>query len=224
MFFLAAFGCFLGAIRGLRFPPWRKITFPDIKIDVYGGGFEVTERVINMPGASSDIVTNEMIQLFMVRVVNMEAEQNASLTVRLYAKLAPGSFGYALEMICTPPDWKLSLALDQNQIQMPIGLEPGTAVGGYLPYVMTSYFSFANPFTGDLELEDHVTGKRVRIPANGGKFDKRTMVPSSGGIRFSEARNVTQELPSIPFRGSPEWPPLPFSGIVRFFRQIFPSL
>lgn len=40
--FFIAFGCFLGAIKGLRFPPWKKITFPDIKIDVYGTGSKVT--------------------------------------------------------------------------------------------------------------------------------------------------------------------------------------
>ena len=78
--FFAAFGCFLGAIKGLRFPPWKKITFPDIKFDVYGAGFNVTQHVITIPGASSSLVTNETLQVFMGRIVNMEAEQNASLT------------------------------------------------------------------------------------------------------------------------------------------------
>jgi hypothetical protein len=35
VFFLAAFGCFLGAIMDLRFPPWKKITFPDVRVHIY---------------------------------------------------------------------------------------------------------------------------------------------------------------------------------------------
>jgi hypothetical protein len=212
-FFLAAFVCFFGAIKGLRFPPWKKITFPDIKIDVYGAGFTVAQRVITIPGASSSLVTNETLQLFMVRIVNMEAEQNASLTVRLYAKLVPSSFGNVPEMVCTPPDWSLSPDLDLNPIQMPLVLEPGNAKGGHLPYVMPSYLKFASPPSGHLELDDHVTGKRVLIPAQMGAFDKRTMVPSSYGIPISEERYRTLA-----------WPPMPFEGVVRFFRNIFPPL
>jgi hypothetical protein len=214
-FFLAAFACFFGAIKGLRFPPWKKITFPDIKIHVYGAGFEVVERVITVPGASSNLVTKETLWLFMVRIVNMEAEQNASLTVRLYAKLVPGSFDDVLEMVCTPPDWSLSPDLGLNPIQMPFVLEPGNTVGGHLPYVMPPFLKFASPPSGHLELEDHVTGKRVLIPAQMGAdaFDKRTMVPSSHGIPIPEERYRTLA-----------WPPMPFEGVVRFFRNIFPPL
>ena len=204
---------FLGAIKGLRFPPWKKIAFPDIKIHVYGAGFKVAERVITVPGASMDRVTREALQLFMVRIVNMEAEQNASLTVRFYAKLVPGSFSDAEEMVCPPPDWELSPTLNLKPIPMPYVLEPGNAVGGHLPYVMQSFLEFTSPASGHLELEEHITGKRVLIPAQMGEFDKRTMVPSSHGIAIPKERYRTLA-----------WPPMPFEGIARFFRHIFPPL
>jgi hypothetical protein len=110
LFLIAAFACFLCAISGLRFPPWKRIKFPDIKVHIYGEGIHNTDRVTNIRGASSPLVTPETLKVFMVRIVNMEAEQNASLTIRLYAKIVPGSFGPSLEDICTPPDWALSAA------------------------------------------------------------------------------------------------------------------
>jgi hypothetical protein len=87
---------------------------------------------------------------------------------------------------------------------MPIVLQPGTAVGGDLPYVLTRYRNFTNPFSGDLELEDHVTGKRVRIPAQMGEFDKKKMVPSSGDITmFKEPIGSQDTEPHPGDQGSP---------------------
>lgn len=72
VFFLAAFGCFLGAISGLRFPPWKKIGFPSIKFDIYGDGILKTDQVITIAGASGDLVIPETLKVFRVRIVNME--------------------------------------------------------------------------------------------------------------------------------------------------------
>jgi hypothetical protein len=184
LFFLAAFACFFCAIKGLRMPPWKKMRFPDIKIHVNGEGFNTVERVITAPGMANKLVTNETLKRYMVRIVNMEGEQNASLTIRLYVKLKPGSFGPVLETLCPPLDWNLSPDSGLNPIQMPVVLQPGVAVGGDLLYVTRIGFEFATPFVAHLELEDHVTGKRVRIPAHMGEFDKKTMVPSSRGIEI----------------------------------------
>lgn len=210
VFFLAAFACFFGAIKGLRFPPWKRIAFPDIKFHVYGGGFKVVERVVTNPGASSSLVIQETLQLFRVRIINVEAEQNASLTIRLYAKLKPGSFDDIPDTICTPPDWFLSPDLGLNPIEMPVVLEPGKAKGGHLVYVIAPYFEYASS-PGRLEIEDHVTGKRVRIPAQMGMYDKETMIPSSGSIEIAEQPIVT-----------PKWPPTPFEYIAGLFLDMFP--
>jgi hypothetical protein len=36
--FIAAFTCFFGAIKRWPFPPWVKISFPNISLNVYGTG------------------------------------------------------------------------------------------------------------------------------------------------------------------------------------------
>jgi len=100
--------------------------------------------VITIAGANGDLVIHETLKVFRVRIVKMEAEQDASLTPLLYVKLVPGSFGDALEMICTPPNWALPPTLDLTPIQIPIVLQPGTAVGGDLPCVLTKYLNFAS--------------------------------------------------------------------------------
>ncbi len=151
------------------------------------------ERVITVPGASNKLITTVKPQRYMVRIVNMEAEQNANLTIRLYAKLVPGSFGPVLNTVC-PPYWNISQDAELRPIEDPLVLGPGVARGGDLLYEMASYLQFAEPLEGYLEIEDRVSGKRKRIPAVGGtRFDKKTMVPSSGGIEFAEEPN---ELPS----------------------------
>jgi hypothetical protein len=74
-FFLAAFACFFCAIKGTRMPPWKKIRFPNIKVDIYGEGFANTERVIMEPGASSEFIMMETLKRYMVRIINVEEEQ-----------------------------------------------------------------------------------------------------------------------------------------------------
>lgn len=185
-FFLAAFVCFLGAIRVWSFPPRKKLTFPNVQVHVYGNGVTNTDHTVYVHGASSALITPATLYIFKVRIVNLEAEQNANLTVRIYVKLVPGSFDVIGETIWLPPDWSLSPTLNLTPLQMPIVLQPGTAISGDLVYEMTSHYQYASPFSARLELEDHVSGKRVSIPAQMGKFDKRTMVASSGGAQILE--------------------------------------
>jgi hypothetical protein len=193
LFFLAAFACLLCAIKGVRLPPWKKIEFPDIKVHVHGEGFNTVERVITAPGMAKNLVTNEVLKRYMVRIVNMEEQQNASLTIRLYVKLKPGSFGPALETVCPPLSWNLPPDSGLNPIQMPVVLQPGVAVGGDLLYVMGGGFEFAEPFEAYLELDDHATGKRMRIPAHMGEFDKKTMVRSSGDVKISDEKKEEEK-------------------------------
>ena len=66
MFFLAAFACFSCAIKGFRMPPWKKIEFPDIQVDLYGLGFMSIPRTIAVAGivpeASGVITTTESLR------------------------------------------------------------------------------------------------------------------------------------------------------------------
>jgi hypothetical protein len=176
--FLVAFGCFFGAIARWRFPPWAKPGFPDIGVQIYGTGLIDTEREA---GTGMDVPAR--LRSFHARFVNSEAEQHASLTVLLYVKLIPGSWGRAGEAACPPPDWTLSPSLSLSPIAMPFALPPGEAMAGHLVYEIPGYYldKIADPMDARLELLDHVTGKRVSLGAEIGDFDKSQMTASSGG-------------------------------------------
>jgi hypothetical protein len=92
--FIAAFTCFFGAIKRWPFPPWVKISFPNISLNVYGTGTVRAKR--ELYGGMK--VATELLS-FRSRFVNLESEQNASLTVRLYLKLRPGLAGRVGETI-----------------------------------------------------------------------------------------------------------------------------
>ena len=65
---------------------------------------------------------------------------------------------------------------------MPIDLPPGTAAAGHLVYEIPGYYldKIAEPLNARLELWDHVTDKRMSVPAEIGSHDKARMVESSG--------------------------------------------
>ena len=59
----------------------------------------------------------------------------------------------------------------------------GDAIDGHLVYEIPRYFQdkIADPMNARLELWDHLTGKRMSVPAEIGDFDKSQMTVSSGG-------------------------------------------
>jgi hypothetical protein len=176
--FLVAFGCFFGVIAGWRFPPWARPGFPDIRVQIHGTGLIHTERE-----AGTGIDVPARLLSFHARFVNSETQQHASLTVLLYVKLVPGSWGRAGEAACPPPDWALSPSLSLSPIGMPFALAPGEAIAGHLVYEIPGYYldKIADPTDARLEILDHATGKRMSIRAEMGDFDKSQMTASSGG-------------------------------------------
>lgn len=177
--FLLAFTCFFGAIENWPFPPWLKPKFPNIGIEIYGTGFIDTER-----DAGTGMVVPTRLRSFNARVVNLETEQDANVTVLLYVKLIPGSWGRAGEFVCPPPDWALSPTLSLSPMSMPVVLSPGSAIGGHLIYEIPSYYldKIAEPMNARLELWDHISEKRMNIRAEMGNYDRSEMVPSSGEV------------------------------------------
>jgi hypothetical protein len=113
----------------------------------------------------------------------METAQNARLTVLLYVKLIPGSWGRVGEATCPPPDWTLPASLSLSPLSTPFALSPGNAVSGQLVYEIPAYYldKIAEPIDARLELWDHVTDRRMNIKAEIGNHDKSDMVPSPGG-------------------------------------------
>jgi uncharacterized membrane protein len=175
--FLAAFACFFGAIRNWSFPPGVKPDFPDIDVEIYGAGSIDTQRE-----GSSGLAVPARLRSFNARFVNAGSEQSARLTVLLYIKLVPGSWGRVGEAVCPPPDWALPPSLSLSPISMPFELKPGSAVAGDLVYEIPGYYldKIAEPTDARLELWDHLTDKRMAVPTEIGSYDKSRMIPSSG--------------------------------------------
>jgi len=177
--FLASFASFYSAIRGRPFPPWVKPRFPDIEVEIYGTGFIDTERE-----AGTGLAVPTRLRSFNARLSNLETERSASLTVLLYVKLIPGSWGRAGEFVCPPPEWLLPPSLSLNPLSMPVALPPGGTLGGHLIYEMPRYYldKIAEPMSARLELWDRISERRMNIPAEMGNYDRSQMTSSSGEI------------------------------------------
>jgi hypothetical protein len=175
--FLAAFTCWFGAVSGWPFPPTVRPGFPGIDVEIYGTGSIDTQRE-----SESGLAVPARLRSFHARFKN-QSGQPASLTVLLYVKLLPGSWGRVGEAVCPPPDWTLPPSLGLTPIAMPFELAPGNALAGHLVYEIPRYYldKIAEPLNARLELWDHLTDKRMTMPAEIGNHDKSKMVPSSGG-------------------------------------------
>lgn len=175
--FLVAFACFFGAIRIWPFPPWVKPDFPDIDVEIYGTGSIDTQRE-----AGTGLAVPAHLRSFNARLANTGTEQGARLTVLLYVKLVPGSWGRVGEAVCPPPDWTLPSSLSLSPISMPVELPPGSTVTGHLVCEIPGYYldKIAEPGDARLELWDHLSDKRMTVPTAIGSYDKGRMIPSSG--------------------------------------------
>jgi hypothetical protein len=175
--FLAAFTCFFGAIRTWPFPPGARPDFPDLDVEIYGTGSIDTQRE-----GGSGLAVPAHLRSFHARFRNSGSEQAASLTVLLYVKLVPGSWGRVGEAVCPPPQWTLPPSLSLSPISMPLELPPGATVTGHLVYEIPGYYldKIAEPVDARLEICDHGTDRRMTVPARIGSYDKTRMIPSSG--------------------------------------------
>ena len=176
--FLAAWTCFFGAIARWSFPPVAKAEFPGVEVEIYGTGSLDTQRE-----SESGLSVQATLRSFHVRFTSTATSQDASLTVLLYVKLIPGSWGRVGEAVCPPPDWPLPPSLGLTPLSMPFALPPGGTVSGHLAYEIPGYYldKIEQPLNARLELWDHVTDKRMSMPAEIGSHDKSGMVPSRGG-------------------------------------------
>jgi hypothetical protein len=176
--FLAAYICLFGAVKNWPFPPVTRPEFPGIEVEIYGTGSIDTQRE-----SDSGLAVAARLRSYNARLTNKETSQAANLTVLLYLKLIPGSWGRAGEALCPPPDWPMPPSLGLTPISMPFELAPGSTISGHLVYEIPAYYldKIDQPLNARLELWDHVTDKRVNMPAEIGSHDKSKMVPSAGG-------------------------------------------
>jgi hypothetical protein len=177
LLFASAFVAFFGALSGRSFPPWESTRFPAIEVEIYGMGSIDTERE-----GGSGLMVPTRLRSFNARFSNTESARGASLTVMLYTKLIPGSWGRAAEFVSPPPDFALPPSLNLSPMSMPIALAPGATQSGQLIYEIPRYYldKIDQPMTARLELWDRISGKRVHIPAEIGSYDHAQMIPSSG--------------------------------------------
>jgi len=179
--FILAFAGFLGAILGWPFPPWAKLGFPNIKVNIYGAGDAHTEREV-----ASDFRVLAYLWRYKARITNLEKEQNASLTVRLYLKLVPGSYGRVGEIIGTSVDWAIDPSLGLDPLPETLSLPPGTTISGDLVYEISRMYSgtIAEPRQARLEIEDHISGKRMEKVLEGdlARFTRADMRATRGGF------------------------------------------
>ena len=179
--FVAAFTCFFAAARNWPLPPWVRPGFPDIKVEISGTGTTDTERE-----ASTGLDAPAHLRSFNARFTSTETRQDASLTVLLYVRLTPGSWGRAGEALCPPPSWALPPSLSLSPMSMPFALSPGEAISGQLVYEVPRYYldKIANPLDARLEIADQLSGRTVNIPAAIGHYDRAVMTPAAGGAEL----------------------------------------
>jgi len=175
--FLIAFAAFFGAAKSWAFPPVAP-SFPDLTAEINSIGSTDTERE-----SSSGLDVPVHLRSFHARFTNTERERSASLTVLMYVKLVAGSWGRAGEALCPVPSWTLPQSLGLTPLSMPFDLAPGREVSGQLVYEIPRYHlnKIVRPISARLEIVDHISGKRVSIPAELGLYDKAAMTPAPGG-------------------------------------------
>jgi hypothetical protein len=180
--FLAAHASFYGATRSWGLPPvTARPDFPSIEVEIHGASTIEAQRE-----ADSGLAVTARLRSFTVTIRNAETAQNASLSVLLYVKLVPGSWGRVGEAVCPVPDWPLPPSLSLHPMSMPADLPAGGRVSGQLVYEIPGYYldKLAQPASGRLELWDHVTDKRMTLPAEIGSHDRSRMVRSSGSAEI----------------------------------------
>jgi hypothetical protein len=179
--FLAAHASYLGAIRSWSVPQTARQAFPSIEMEIFGISSIDTQRE-----ADSGLAVPARLRSLTVLLRNTGADQRASLTVALYVKLIPGSWGRVGEALCPAPDWPLPPSLGLNPLRMPVDLPPGGEVSGQLVYEIPGYYldKIAQPLSARLELWDHVTDRRMTVPTEIGSHDKSRMAPSSGAAEI----------------------------------------
>jgi hypothetical protein len=179
--FVASFTCLFAATGSFAIPLRQPRRFPAITLDIYAAGSTHTERE---GGSGLDVAAH--LRSFNVRISNSDASQTASLTVRLYVKLVPGSWGRASEFVAPPPSWTLPRALSLDPLAMPIDLAPGDAASGQLVFELPSYYldKMATPLDARLEISDRGSAATVSVPARVGKYDPGNMTKVRPGAEM----------------------------------------
>jgi hypothetical protein len=212
---VAAHASFFGALRSWPLPPPARSprsAFPALEIDIHGASTIETQRE-----ADSGLAVAARLRSYTVTLRNAEIAQPANLTVLLYVKLVPGSWGRVGEAVCPVPDWGLPPSLNLHPMAMPIQLPASGTASGQLVYEIPGYYldKLAEPPSARLELWDHVSDRRMTVPAEIGSHDRSRMIRSSGSAEILgpeyEAQPEQQDETAVSLHqhGTPEARPAP---------------
>jgi len=132
-------------------------------------------------GATLANSTGDQIGYFQVRVTNNEPHQNASLTIRYVAEVEMADFH---EWYASPADEPPAPLLN-DYLRMPVNVGAQRAEGGNYVYELDKLWvdCLVRPLNDWLEVEDHVSGRCVRIPTTLGTFTDKNWIalpPSPG--------------------------------------------
>ena len=164
-------------VAGIVVPRRVMHHFPNIKIEVTGVGFHSVDYEptpgIGMTAQLADVA---------LRFTSKESDRAASLSIRLYRKLSPeglADFGAGPdELPLTPFLWLGAPppAVRLPTLSMPSPLPAQRAVSGWVSFEIPPYWDahFARDNLGRIEIEDHVSGSRVSVPAHMGTWDRKT--------------------------------------------------
>jgi hypothetical protein len=192
--FFAAFACFYSAIKGVAFPPWEELRFPQIKVEFYGSSNVTIPRT----GTDGSPVDPFYIWFYRIHIVNLEKEQNASLIIRPIFSLMPDSQGSFAEVagsylkieqltMFLNPSYNSSFA--SNPLPETIRLPPAGSETGDLVFMIPifEWQKLAEPGQVRLVIEDLISGKKMEKVFDGGtwpKFTTKDMSPAVPGIRM----------------------------------------
>lgn len=195
--FILGFACFACAISGVFFPPWTKVKFPNIYLEIWNFSNRVTRHAVDAAPNTLGVGDARILAHY-VRITNLETEQNASLSFVTYVKLVPGSRGYIGETKGYAVDWPLDPNLGLlEKLRMPIVIAPGTSVAGDLVYGISmidsmQWATIAQPLRVRFSIVDHISGQQrdltidadLRNSGGYGNFSRDDMVPSDphGGV------------------------------------------
>jgi hypothetical protein len=183
------------------FPPWKKMKFPNIEIEITG-----LQQVVAPE-------TGSVWRAYMLRVTNHERSQTASLSISYRGKIAAGEMTGAhprgenwgetvfIRPKGDPPDgFPIT-----NWLSIPFNVRPQHSDGGlYVAMLEKSWWdALSVPREDSLLIEDYVSGKAVFIPGSttGGPFTSQTWE-----IPHKDAGDYWTIYPAEPVAAEPSEP------------------
>lgn len=162
---------FIAGVRGTAFPPWKRVAFPELEIEV--------GRV----NAQDTPAHKTAWQAFHLRVTNRDNDQTASLSFLWRGKLKAGHMQH---LHPRGEDWGETLyvvpgssaeppaGFPTGWLTAPLNVPPRQSMGGIYVAAVDRFWldGLAQPVDVSLLVEDHTSMQAVAIPARIGLYNR----------------------------------------------------